>query len=79
MCVASGYSDLYVPFCGLATIEQLSGIRTGVVDPCLAEVQQYGYQSLQPHQDEVICKAQAVVGRLRGRINTAAAARGAEG
>ncbi len=40
----AGYSELYVPFCGLATIEQLSGIRTGVEDPCLSEVQQYGYQ-----------------------------------
>ena len=28
-----GYSEAVVPFCGLATMEQLSGIRTDVVDP----------------------------------------------
>lgn len=30
-----GYSDAYVPFCGLATLESLSGIRTEVSDPVL--------------------------------------------
>ena len=55
---------MYVPFCGLATIEQISGITTGVVDPCLAEVEQYGQQALQPHQEEVIRKAEARVERL---------------
>lgn len=28
-----GYAEVVVPFCGLATLEQLSGIRTDVVDP----------------------------------------------
>lgn len=30
-----GYSAAYVPFCGLAVIESLSGLRTDVVDPML--------------------------------------------
>jgi len=30
-----GYSEAYVPFCGLAVMEALSGIRTKVVDPLL--------------------------------------------
>lgn len=30
-----GYAEAYVPFCGLATIEALSGVRTAVVDPML--------------------------------------------
>lgn len=30
-----GYSESYVPFCGLATIEALSGIKTKVEDPML--------------------------------------------
>ncbi|WP_176707097.1 class II histone deacetylase [Pseudomonas protegens] len=30
-----GYSEAYVPFCGLATLEALSGIRTAVADPML--------------------------------------------
>jgi acetoin utilization deacetylase AcuC-like enzyme len=28
-----GYSDYYVPFCGLAVVEALAGTRTGVEDP----------------------------------------------
>jgi acetoin utilization deacetylase AcuC-like enzyme len=28
-----GYSEVYVPFCGLAVIEELSGHRTDVEDP----------------------------------------------
>ncbi|WP_293935259.1 class II histone deacetylase [Iodobacter sp.] len=37
-----GYSDAYVPFCGLAVLEELSGIRTEVIDPLLnfVELQQ---------------------------------------
>ncbi len=30
-----GYAEAYVPFCGLATIEALSDVRTPVVDPLL--------------------------------------------
>lgn len=33
-----GYAESYVPFCGLATIEALSGIRTDVVDPMLPRI-----------------------------------------
>lgn len=35
-----GYAESYVPFCGLAVIEQLSGIRTAVQDPLLEFIQQ---------------------------------------
>ncbi|MNG15215.1 Histone deacetylase-like amidohydrolase [compost metagenome] len=35
-----GYSEAYVPFCGLAVMEQLSGVHTGVVDPLLDWVTQ---------------------------------------
>ena len=59
---------MYVPFCGLATIEALSGVDTGVTDPVLHEVTGYGYQSLQPHQDEVIKKAEAVVEGLKSKM-----------
>lgn len=34
-----GYSEAYVPFCGLAVIEELVGIRTAVSDPMLEFVQ----------------------------------------
>lgn len=62
-----GYSELYVPFCGLAVMEQLSGERTKVNDPFLEEVQGWGYQSLQPHQLAVIDQAAKVVELLRSK------------
>lgn len=34
-----GYAESYVPFCGLAVIETLSGIKTTVEDPCLPLLQ----------------------------------------
>ncbi len=30
-----GYSEAYVPFCGLAIVEELAGMRTEVTDPML--------------------------------------------
>ena len=30
-----GYSDIYLPFCGLAVVEELLGTRSPVVDPLL--------------------------------------------
>jgi acetoin utilization deacetylase AcuC-like enzyme len=51
-----GYSKDYVPFCGVAVVEALSGIKTNVEDPYLDEVKQWGYQSCQVHQKEVIDK-----------------------
>lgn len=35
-----GYSEAYVPFCGLAVMEQLSGIKTNITDPLLAFIDQ---------------------------------------
>jgi acetoin utilization deacetylase AcuC-like enzyme len=35
-----GYSEAYVPFCGLATIEALSGLRSDVADPLLDFIRQ---------------------------------------
>ncbi|WP_010171357.1 class II histone deacetylase [Pseudomonas sp. PAMC 25886] len=34
-----GYSEAYVPFCGLAALEELAGVRTAVEDPMLEFVQ----------------------------------------
>jgi acetoin utilization deacetylase AcuC-like enzyme len=58
-----GYSPFYAPWCGLAVMEQLSGIRTDAADP-------YDYaaawpgQSLQPHQAAAIDAAAALVARV---------------
>ncbi len=57
-----GYSNAYVPFCGLAVIEEFAGIRTSVTDPYLDELMNMGGQELQPHQAAVI---DAAAGLLR--------------
>jgi acetoin utilization deacetylase AcuC-like enzyme len=56
-----GYSNAYVPFCGLAVIEEFAGIRTPVVDPYLDELMHMGGQDLQPHQAAAIEAAAALV------------------
>jgi hypothetical protein len=43
-----GYAETYVPFCGLAIVEELTGLRTEVGDPYLEWVQSRAYQELQP-------------------------------
>jgi acetoin utilization deacetylase AcuC-like enzyme len=42
-----GYAEAYVPFCGLAVLEEMSGIRTAVEDPLLEfiRLQQPGKQA----------------------------------
>ena len=47
-----GYSKRYVPFCGIATIEALSGIRTDIVD--LGGRDDLPGQELVPHQEALI-------------------------
>ncbi len=56
-----GYSSSYVPYCGLAIIEELSGVRTPVEDPFL-ELSESGTigDHIYPHQEAVI-KAAAEV------------------
>ncbi|GAA0236003.1 class II histone deacetylase [Cryptosporangium japonicum] len=53
-----GYSPFAVPFCGLAVVEELSGLRTGVEDPYLPIVENYGGGRLLPHQADAVAKAQ---------------------
>lgn len=45
-----GYSPGYVPYCGLAVIEALSGKSAEIEDPFLEYIVNYGAQELQPHQ-----------------------------
>jgi acetoin utilization deacetylase AcuC-like enzyme len=56
-----GYSPVYVPFCGLAVLEELSGVKTAVNDPMAASAASVGGQNLQPHQDEIIRRAERYV------------------
>jgi len=56
-----GYSAMYVPYCGLAVLEQMAGIRTGVEDPWAPLMAEWGQQALQPHQSALIDKAAELV------------------
>ncbi|GGI09371.1 class II histone deacetylase [Egicoccus halophilus] len=59
-----GYSPAYVPFCGLAVLEALSGHQTGIEDPFDPIFSGFAGQELQPHQAEVIDAAAALAQQL---------------
>ena len=59
-----GYSNAYVPFCGLAVIETLARTRTAAEDPYLEELMQMGGQELLPHQRAAVDSAAELVGRI---------------
>jgi acetoin utilization deacetylase AcuC-like enzyme len=62
-----GYEPTMVPFCALAVFEQLSGIRTSVVDPFMGVPKGEAptdHQALQPHQEVVIGKAENLLAGL---------------
>ena len=56
-----GYSAAYVPYCGLAVLEELSGVRTEIADPFEPVMAGYGQQGLQPHQAAAITAAEALL------------------
>lgn len=59
ICHEGGYSSPYVPFCGLAVIEELLGERTWVEDPFGSEIGAMAYRDLQIHQNQVIESVEA--------------------
>ena len=65
MCHEGGYNPHTVPFFGLAVLEQLSGVSTGVEDPFLPILSGLGGQELQPHQQAVIDQARLLLDNLR--------------
>ena len=56
-----GYSPVYVPFCGLAVLEALSGVTTGTVDPYEGFWRGLPGQELQDHQRALIDDIRQVV------------------
>ena len=56
-CHEGGYSPAYVPYCGLAVIEELAGMRTSIEDPLLGLLAAFGGQEIQPHQEVVVQQA----------------------
>jgi len=63
-CHEGGYSPAYVPYCGLAVIEELAGRRTGLEDPFLSLLAGFGGQEIQPHQEAVVDEAAKLVARF---------------
>lgn len=60
-----GYSEGYVPFCAQAVLETLSGIKTEVVDPALADISRWGGQNVQPHQLALIESLQGLLDDIK--------------
>ena len=56
-----GYSAAYVPYCGLAVMEQLSGIKTHIDDPFLPVFENYAGQRLRSWQQEAIAQAAELI------------------
>jgi acetoin utilization deacetylase AcuC-like enzyme len=54
-----GYSSAYVPYCGVAVIEALSGLTSTIGDPFLPTLSTMRGQDLQPHQNDAIACAEA--------------------
>lgn len=63
LCHEGGYSAVYVPWCGLAIIEELAEINTGFLDPSRDRFAAWPYQELQVHQAEIISRAADLVPR----------------
>jgi hypothetical protein len=60
-----GYSAELVPFCGLAIMEALTGIKTECTGTTLHEFPAHlGQQALQPHQSVAIDAAAALLDRI---------------
>jgi acetoin utilization deacetylase AcuC-like enzyme len=66
-CHEGGYSPAYVPYCGLAILEEMSGFRTGLKDPLLDLLAAFGGQEIQPHQEAVVREAERLALRLRAQ------------
>lgn len=64
-----GYSPVYVPFCGLAVIEELSGHRTEVTDPFASGWANNPVHQLRDDQQAVIQQAAELVRKIPARAN----------
>jgi acetoin utilization deacetylase AcuC-like enzyme len=62
-----GYSPVYVPYCGLAVLEGLSGYETGVQDPFAFVFEDSPAMPLKPWEHEVITQSREIA-ELLGMI-----------
>jgi acetoin utilization deacetylase AcuC-like enzyme len=61
-----GYSPFFVPYCGVAVIELLAGVESGVEFPWEDVWSDLPDQPLKPHQADVIERAAALLDVVRG-------------
>ncbi|MDK3018888.1 class II histone deacetylase [Pseudodonghicola flavimaris] len=54
-----GYSATYVPYCGLAVVEEMCGVSETLTDPFHIHVANYGGQALSPDQARAVEAARA--------------------
>jgi acetoin utilization deacetylase AcuC-like enzyme len=54
LCHEGGYSSAYVPYCGLAVVECLAGVRTEAVDPWISDARRVRELPLRAHEAEAI-------------------------
>ena len=59
-----GYSESYVPYCGLAVMEELTGVRTAIEDIWAPLMANWGQQDIQPHQAKAIGRAEALIANI---------------
>ncbi len=75
VCHEGGYSPFVVPFCGLALIETLAGMRTEVEDPYMPIIAGMPGQELLAHQEQAVARAERLVPNVPAAPrNTTAAA-----
>jgi acetoin utilization deacetylase AcuC-like enzyme len=60
-----GYSAMYVPYCGLAVLEEMTGIKTPMADPWAPLMAKWGGHELAPHQERIIAAAAELLGGIR--------------
>ena len=60
LCHEGGYSSAYVPYCGLAIVERLSGVSTGVGDPWIGDARGVRRLPLRAHEAAAIDAAVAL-------------------
>ena len=59
-----GYSEAYTPWCGLAVIEEISGLKTDANDPHLEWIGAIGGHELKSAEADVLETAASLVARI---------------
>ena len=70
LCHEGGYSSGYVPYCGLAIVERLAGVATGVEDPWLDDDRTVGALPLRADESAAVDAATEVASRAWPRSSS---------